>query len=269
MRSLLRFAGLILLLLAAAVRAEPLNCTFITGVPFTITTPGNYCLDGSFSYVGVAIDVTVDDVVVDFNGRTLDGVKGAGVGVRAQDRKNITVRNGTVRNFSEGLSLGGTDSEGLIVERMHAVGNSFACISVQGRGSVVRNNVLIGNCNSPSPGPRWSISIIGSGSYVADNEVIDTALGITSGEVDGIRVAFAPRATIERNVISNASASSSFSRGILFLNSAGASAVANHVYGFVFGLQLEPGALYKDNTVQGASTPFSSGTAAGTTNFSY
>src|SRR5712672_1013814 len=136
MQSLLRLAGLTLLFLVAAARGEPLNCTFITGVPFTISTPGNYCLDGSFAYVGVAIDVVADDVVVDFNGRTLDGVKGAGVGVRATDRKNITVRNGTVRNFSEGLSLGGTDSEGLIVERMRAVGNSFAGISVQGRGSV-------------------------------------------------------------------------------------------------------------------------------------
>ena len=269
MQKLLRFSGLTLLLLAAAARAEPLNCTFVTGVPFTISASGNYCLDADFTYVGIAIDITVDNVVLDLNGHTLDGVKGSGMGVRAQDRSNITVRNGTVRNFSEGVYLGGTASEGLLVERMRFAQNGSAGIDVQGRGTVVRNNVLIGNCNSPSPGPRWSMSIVGTGAHVVDNEVVDTGLGVSGSEVDGIRVAFAPRSTIERNVVTNAAASSSFARGILFLNSAGSSAVGNHVYGFVYGIALEPGSLYRDNTVQGASVPFLSGIAAGTTNFSF
>jgi hypothetical protein len=271
MTNMIRLAGLASLALAfcGAARAEPLNCSFIAGVPFTISAPGNYCLDGNFTASGVAIDIVADDVVLDLNGHALDGVSGSGIGVRASDRKNITVRNGTVRNFYQGLSLGGSASEGLIVERMRAAGNGFVGIDVQGRGSVVRNNVLIGNANSPSPGPRWSISVVGAGSHVHDNEVVDTGLGVSGSEVDGIRIAFAPRTTVERNVVANASASSSFSRGIFYLNSAGSTAIANRVYGFVFGIALESGCLYKDNTVNGATTPFIGGTSAGNTNFSF
>src|SRR5690242_10321750 len=134
MTILKRLAGLAALALAlcGTARSEPLNCNFIAAVPFTISAPGNYCLDGDFAYVGIAIDIIVDNVVLDLNGHTLDGVKGSGMGVRAQDRSNITVRNGTVRNFNEGVYLGGSAAEGLLVERMRFSENGSAGIDVQG-----------------------------------------------------------------------------------------------------------------------------------------
>jgi parallel beta-helix repeat protein len=272
MQTMFRIAALasLVLVFSGAARAEPLNCTFIAGVPFTISAPGNYCLDGSFTVAGIGVDIVADDVVLDFNGHVLDGVSGKGLGVRATDRKSITVRNGTVRNFSEGIYLGGSAGEGYVVEQMRVVSNGDSGISVQGRGAVVRRNLLIGNGNSPVPGPRWSMSIISSGAHIVDNEIIDTALGVPSGEVDGIRMAFAPRSTVERNVISNASASSSFSRGISLLNSSGSTLVGNRIAGYVYGILFSGGTgLYMDNTVSGATTPFFGGTAAGTTNFSF
>src|SRR5712691_5912502 len=104
MRAMIRFAGLTLSLLALSspVRAETTACIEITGVPYTITTAGIYCLRSSLT--GAAgIVVGADDVTVDLNGHALD-VASLGV-VSWGAYKNITIRNGTIRGGSRAVSL--------------------------------------------------------------------------------------------------------------------------------------------------------------------
>src|SRR5688572_2619705 len=81
------------------------SCREITAFPAVITDPGVYCL--SFKHIdfpltqGALITIDSDDVVLDLNGATLDGTpKTTGLfsyGVRAFNRRNITVRNGTIK----------------------------------------------------------------------------------------------------------------------------------------------------------------------------
>jgi len=79
------------------------NCTVITYLPYTISTPGIYCLNANLETdmtTGTAITINVNNVVIDLNSRKLGGGSaGAGTlatGIYAYQRKNITIqeRNG-------------------------------------------------------------------------------------------------------------------------------------------------------------------------------
>ena len=74
--------ALSLLLAAAPVLAETVNCTAITSVPFTISSPGIYCLTQNLNQTDAetsAIQIDASNVVLDLNGWTLRGASGFGV----------------------------------------------------------------------------------------------------------------------------------------------------------------------------------------------
>jgi hypothetical protein len=58
-------------------RAETINCTAITAVPTTISSPGVYCLiadlDGTGIENGQAIIIDADNVTLDLKGHVLKG----------------------------------------------------------------------------------------------------------------------------------------------------------------------------------------------------
>ena len=127
---MVRLAEIGLLVVGVLAHAEATSCTEIAAVPFTIKEPGAYCLKKSLTFAGghrtiavgstdvpidfggTAILVGANDVVIDFRGHALDGTPAGplsdAVGVRAHGRRNVTLRNGTIRGFHEGISLGGT-----------------------------------------------------------------------------------------------------------------------------------------------------------------
>jgi hypothetical protein len=273
MKTMLRSTGIALLLLssATAARAETTNCTVITSLPVTINAPGIYCLNGSLSVPnGGAIWIAADHVVLDLNGHTIQGGSN-GVGIQSNAENHITVRNGTVRGFEYGIALGNAGSgDGNLVEDMrvlHAAGTALQAI---GRGAVVRNNVLIGNGGVPGPGARYGISVSGPGTVVKDNKLIDTGVG-SSNSVEAITVFGGTGSVVEGNVISNSASAGSSPVAINFQKSVGAAAVGNRVSGFVTGIRFSSNStgIYRDNTVGGATTPFTGGTAAGATNFTF
>jgi hypothetical protein len=269
MHSMIRLLGLalLLLMLSAAARAETINCTAMV-LPTTITAPGIYCLNASASVAGNAIMIDSDDVVIDLNGHAISGT-GGGVGIQSTDEKNITIRNGTVRGFSWGIALGNAGTgDSYLVEDMRIEGNGDVGLNVVGRGAVVRNNMLLNNGGAPGAGARFGINVSGPGSHVKDNQVVDTGLGLPN-EVVAIRVGFASGSVVERNVVANSGAVSSRSRGILFIKATGGAAVGNRIDGMGTGILFFGSGIYMDNTVGGAMTPFSGGTAAGATNFSF
>src|SRR5215471_9938738 len=105
-RSAVLLVLLTLVLSTAPVRAETINCTAITALPAVITVQGIYCFTGDLNTAmtsGNAIDIQTNNVVLDLNGWKLGGLAaGLGtnaVGIHASDRKNITIKNGTVRGF--------------------------------------------------------------------------------------------------------------------------------------------------------------------------
>ena len=75
-------AALLLLAACGSARAETTECTEITALPYSIVTPGTHCLKRSLDEGGRgAIDVSADDVTVDFNGNTVTTLS---FGVRSQ-----------------------------------------------------------------------------------------------------------------------------------------------------------------------------------------
>lgn len=172
---------------APSARAdETWHCDrYIRHVPYTITTPGHYCLAGDIRTaiaIGNAITVAADDVLLDLNGFSLDGTA-AGTGTEANgvfsfDRARLTVRNGSVRGFFDGLQLGagGTRVADVTVERMR-VERTAVGIAVRGLGGghVVRDNVVTDSGGSTVPGETNGVGISVYGSAdVAGNVVMRT-----------------------------------------------------------------------------------------------
>jgi hypothetical protein len=273
MLAIIRFAFATLVLLAAAftARAETTDCTEIT-YPTYIYTPGIYCFKRSFSIAGGGIVVVADDVVIDLNGHVLENTEGpatSATGIRSENQKNITVRNGTIRGFRTGVMLGGTElSSGHLVENMLIDRNLTTGIAVSGREGVVRRNRVIRTGGS-SVGPHaFGINVGGNGIRVLDNEVTATLEG-AGGQAWGIYAYQIKGGAVERNLVSNAAFGPSASTGIFVTTATqGLALVGNRVANMRTGISAGA-ALYMDNTVGGATTPFSGGVPAGSTNYSF
>ena len=82
--------------------------TKITGLPYTITTPGFYYLDRNLGFndlYGDAITIEADNVTLDLMGFLLLNfrVDNSANGIYLNGRKNVEIRNGTVRGFFTGI----------------------------------------------------------------------------------------------------------------------------------------------------------------------
>ncbi len=184
-----KLAASLLVLLALVVgatpaRAETVNCTPITAVPFVILFEGVYCFIGPLDLVvaGPAIDIRTNNVILDLNGFKLGGLAaGPGTfehGIFASNRKNITIKNGTVRGFLIGIALEGVSgSQGHIVEDIRADQNRLVGIHVAGSGNIVRNNQVVATGGTTTLGANASVAgivVFGAGPRVLNNDVIDT-----------------------------------------------------------------------------------------------
>jgi hypothetical protein len=105
---------------------------------YIINQPGSYYLSGNIN--GVAskkgISIQADNVTLDLSGFAVIGLGGSvttnGINI-PNTQINITIRNGTVRGWQDGIA----GSHDLLVEAVHASNNNLDGILV-GRGSVVR-----------------------------------------------------------------------------------------------------------------------------------
>jgi hypothetical protein len=279
MKSIIRFAALAFF--AAAARAETTDCIDVRSVSYQISSPGVYCLKSSAAGLDARIWIGADDVVLDLNGHVLDvPVFGAAAAIGGSGVSRVTIRNGTVRGSTYGVHLTSTASvrsSGIVVERLHVERSAGCGICVQGDASVVRSNVIVG-VGSATTGARAGLSVSsGTGMRVSDNLVVDMVAN--SGQVDGIRAVDAPGAVLERNVVSNTvlPSSSGYPMGIhLYKTSSGASTpmrttvAGNRIVNMQTGISNQADAsLFVDNAVGGATTPFSGGVMAGTSNYSF
>ncbi|MFN0012237.1 MAG: right-handed parallel beta-helix repeat-containing protein [Phycisphaerales bacterium] len=118
---------------------------------FRITQPGSYYLTGNIT--GVAgkrgVEITVSGVTLDLNGFDLVGVAGMGafdgVSVIFVGLSNITVKNGSVRNWGDdGVDLGSAQASNCRVEGVAASGNATFGIHLW-RGSAATKCAFFGN----------------------------------------------------------------------------------------------------------------------------
>jgi len=101
----------ILIALAVIPAISDAACIPVYGIT-TITTPGTYCLARDiFSPAGAGIVIRTDNVVLDFAGHRLSTPVNPSLtmlttGVDASLNRSITVRNGTIQGFIDGVNLG-------------------------------------------------------------------------------------------------------------------------------------------------------------------
>ncbi len=263
--------------------AETTVCTEITTAPYTINTQGVYCLNANLETnlaSGNAITITVNNVVIDLNGHKIGNLAAGQTttanGIYAYQRQNITIRNGTIRGFQYGIWLDdaypNTTSQGHIIEDIRADLNTFVGMAVQGRGNIIRNNIVVSTGRADLPDSyAYGILICGPGNRVINNDVYETKEHGADG-AHGIYVYVCDGAVIDNNRIGNAAFGTGTSFGIWVDTSNNVLLTNNKItkmqYGILFYLSSSTGA-YMNNLIYGATAAFTGGTAAGSTNYAY
>jgi len=193
----------------------------ITSLPYTIAAPGFYYLGGNLTYNGnaTAITVNADDVTIDLMGFRLDSAGGLdSLGISIHGRRNVEVRNGTVRGFnadgifdSSGgysyrfinlrLELNGLRGIALLDGRFHLIQNCSITengnsgIGLTGNGHMVTGNVssknfrgmactgsghsLVGNVVAENTG--FGFELNATGTYLIDR---NTAYNNGAGNIN-------------------------------------------------------------------------------------
>ena len=296
----------VIMLFASTARAETTQCKPITTIPTTITTQGIYCFTGNLAgnmATGSAIEITTNNVTIDMNGYKLGnlaaGPSTSANGIYALDKKNITIRNGTIRGFQIGIYFQDTPpytaSSGHLVEDVRSDGNTSIGTLVRGTGNIIRNNKIVNTGGSTSSNNSYGIIVYGPGARVLNNDVINVEAP-NSGY--GIYIVDAHGTVLEGNRISEVTSTSGSSFGVQVLNSNGVVVQGTRINKvtstdiFSFGVYLSSSlnitvsdnriavvpdwgvdyyastGIYMNNTVSGSTTGFGGGSPAGATNYS-
>ena len=252
----------------APAHAETTNCTAITSLPAVITAQGVYCLTGNLSTsmtTGDAIEIQANNVTLDLNGFKLGGL-GAGDGtetngIYANQRKNITIKNGIVRGFYRGIWLDDpfpyTTSSGHVVNDILADQNTVRAIVVAGVGNTVRRNTVVDTGGSTQGSSATGIYVLGSGAKVTDNSV-STTTAISTGVAFGMLFSSADYSLVANNTVTDTVATGTGSSyAIRILLSAGIFARDNNLANAQDGLSfLTSTGIYKDNLTFDVTLPF-------------
>jgi parallel beta-helix repeat protein len=150
---------LIVLFITLMISAATLEAvTVITSLPYTITTQGSYIINQNLKANWHGIKVQANNVTIDLNGYSISGNNASGGhGVYMNGRRNVEIRNGTIRNFG---------SDGIYVETDS--GNSHRVINVRvmnnkGRGIILNgNNHMVKDCTVSSNGNTGIYAGLGS-----------------------------------------------------------------------------------------------------------
>ncbi len=159
--------------------------TPISSLPFDISTSGSYYLTGNQTSTGNGINVSADNVTMDFNGFKITGpgkTSGVGIGINMVGRTNVEIKNGTVTQFGyAGIqeysgSLPGTGKRHRILN-MRVTDNGGDGLYLAGSNFYISGNTVSGNGTA-------GIFAAGTGSIIIGNTVADNAdngLGVTTG----------------------------------------------------------------------------------------
>ncbi len=198
------------------------NVTTISG-PTKITRAGIYRLDRDISVgSGIAIEVVASDVIIDLNGHRIIGPTASdttAIGIYASNQDRITVRNGTIQGFMYPIFLYDSYDEverntesfnngGHLVEDMKISLGTFRGMRVEGRGNVIRNNIIqdIGGSTVYSDAYAFGIEVFGPGAVIEGNIIYNTRGGGTIGEGVGISVSrIGSGIVIRDNIVANSS----------------------------------------------------------------
>jgi hypothetical protein len=257
-RPMLALAALSAAMLGPGAAPAAAACTRITRLPFTAATSGTYCLVRSLSTETEGITIAADNVAIDLHGFGLTrtgsllapATRVHDAGVKAVNRRNITLRNGHIQGFGYGVLISDSAgrSQGHVIERLRVTGSRQAGIALTGTRS------LITACRVEKTGGATSIAVgisqAGSASILTSNVVSDTHVEDPEGYAAGIDLTHGYNRLVRRNTV------------------VGVTGGRNN-YGIRIGLGLTSAAgvgaamgtddwlaLARDNAVRGAGDPF-------------
>ncbi|MFZ5453981.1 MAG: right-handed parallel beta-helix repeat-containing protein [Thermodesulfobacteriota bacterium] len=173
--------------------------TQITSVPYTITSPGLYCLSRNLTYsnsTGYAITVTVSGVTLDLMGFSLSGngknsYTTTGIFVNAE-LEGVEIRNGTVTSFGGygiftqgckgvrliGLRVQDNGGMGVRIQGSNHLAMGCSFLDNGGIGATIGQSLIKGNQAYGNTGGLH----ISSGSVISGNVCLNnSAIGISTG----------------------------------------------------------------------------------------
>ncbi len=141
-----RLASALALALSAVVLAPgsaQAAITLFASCAHEITEPGTYRLANNIeSCTAHGIRISASNVVLDLGGHVISGL-GDSAGIENTYQHNVTIRNGTFRNFDIGISMNGSDN---LIDNVNVIGNDIDGILLsQAEASTVRRSVADGN----------------------------------------------------------------------------------------------------------------------------
>jgi hypothetical protein len=153
------------------------------GFPVTISLPGSYRLSGNLTVPADThgIEIAADHVTLDLNGFQIAGTSGQRDGVRTGvgGLRGLAVRNGSVTNFNDGISLGA--AFGSEITQIRATDNTANGIST-GPHSTVTGNIATRNGRGIGVGA----GSLASGNHVFENETIGMEIFANSTALNNI-----------------------------------------------------------------------------------
>jgi Right handed beta helix region len=186
MRRRAMMLAILALLPMPAARAEVTECKVIAALPAVIDSSGVWCLKQDLTWNGInpAIHIQRSFVTLDLNGYSLK--RGAGspqnAAIYGYDLNKITIRNGTIRGFYEGIFLprdpaGPNARSGRhLIEAMTVEQSEIVGIFVAGDGNIVRDNRVV-RTRSSTPGQSAGIQVV----YARNTLVAGNVVSGTSG----------------------------------------------------------------------------------------
>jgi hypothetical protein len=180
-------------LLPQLASADTTIGTAILALPHKITKPGAYRLTKRLAYSvlsGAAITIEATDVVIDLNGFELIAVSGStntAAGIECSAQSRVTIKDGTIRGFQNGVVLGSDD---VLITDLLVTNCLQSGISVIGNHSqIIHNRVYdIGGSGNGSP-TAIGITVTGTYGIVSNNDVQSIfETDNSSRTADGIRI---------------------------------------------------------------------------------
>lgn len=99
-----------------------------SNVPFTISTPGSYCVVEGLAAVSAAssplINITSDNVVLDLNDQIITGAGLAPIGIRINANNNVIIRNGSLLRFTSNALQVNQNSQQIQLNNIIAINNN-------------------------------------------------------------------------------------------------------------------------------------------------
>lgn len=189
--------------------AETINCVNITSTPAVITTQGVYCLKQHVTSAlasGSGITISTNNVTIDCNefkiGNLAAGPTTNAVGISADSRLNVTIRNCGIRGFRTGVQLINGDYR---VEDNRFDLNTQTAVHVTGDGSAIRRNEIVSTGNTSVGGVSQFHGILAGGDIdIIDNNINDvSATSGSNGNAYGIRTDDMDSGAIRGNRVRN------------------------------------------------------------------